>query len=280
MSATAQPDLRARVAGVPLWYHTLDLPGGIVTPGWFDLRGLVDTFPWPDVRGKRCLDVGTYDGFLAWEMERRGAAEVVAVDIPDHHDWDWPAGARARGGAELARLAGPEKGRGFKLAHEALGSKVVRVERSVYHLDPEELGTFDVVVCGSLMLHLRDPVRALEAIRRVCGGDFMSLEEVSLGMTLRHRNRPVAEMRFDDELCQWWVVNLAGHRRMVEAAGFSVLRQTKVYTEPYGPAHSPTGGSLRAQATSLLRRAAAGGDGVPHAGLLARPRLEAPPVRV
>ena len=37
--------------------------------------------PWPDVRGKRCLDVGTYDGFLAFELERRGAASVVATDI-------------------------------------------------------------------------------------------------------------------------------------------------------------------------------------------------------
>ena len=58
---------------VPLWYHTLELPGGIVTPGWFDLRGVVDRLPWPDVRGKRCLDVGTYDGFYAFELERRGA---------------------------------------------------------------------------------------------------------------------------------------------------------------------------------------------------------------
>ena len=42
------------------------------------------------LRGKRCLDVGTYDGFWAFEMERRGAAEVVAVDVLDHARWDWP----------------------------------------------------------------------------------------------------------------------------------------------------------------------------------------------
>ncbi|WP_205698092.1 bifunctional 2-polyprenyl-6-hydroxyphenol methylase/3-demethylubiquinol 3-O-methyltransferase UbiG [Conexibacter sp. SYSU D00693] len=279
MSTTAM-DVRAAVDAVPLWYHTIDLPGGVTTPGAFDLRGLIDKFPWPDVRGKRCLDVGTYDGFLAWELERRGASEVVATDIPNHEDWDWPAGARAQGGAALAKLAGPEKGKGFRTAHEALGSKVQRREISVYHLSPEEVGTFDVVVCGSLMLHLRDPVRALEAIRSVCTGEFMSLEEISLGMTLRHPRRPVAELRFDDELCQWWVVNTAGHRRMVEAAGFEVLRQTRPYVEPYGEAHPKPSKAPGELARTVTRKVTTGDDGVPHAGLLARPRLQAPPVRV
>ena len=156
----------------------------------------------------------------------------------------------------------------------------MRKEISVYHLTPEEMGTFDVVVCGSLMLHLRDPVRALEAIRSVCSGHFMSLEEISLGMTLRHRKRPVAELRFDDELCQWWVVNLAGYKRMVEAAGFEVLQQTKPWVEPYGVAHPKPGRSLSELRTTLTRKVVTGDDGVPHAGLLARPRLQAPPVPV
>ena len=60
--------LAAEVASHPLWYHTLELGPDIVTAGWFDLRPRVDRMPWPDVRGKRCLDVGTWDGFLAFEL--------------------------------------------------------------------------------------------------------------------------------------------------------------------------------------------------------------------
>ena len=41
--------------------------------------------------GKRCLDVGTYDGFWAFEIEQRGAKEVVAVDVLDPRRWDWPS---------------------------------------------------------------------------------------------------------------------------------------------------------------------------------------------
>jgi tRNA (mo5U34)-methyltransferase len=262
----------SRPQDVTLWYHTLELPGGVVTPGWFDLRPIVDKFPWPDVRGKRCLDVGTYDGFLAFELERRGASEVVATDIPDHEDWDWPAGARAYGPATLAKIAG-EKGHGFEAAREALRSTVEKRVINAYDLSPAEVGQFDVVVCGSLMLHLRDPVRALEAIRSVCTGVFMSIEQVSLDLSVRLRRRPVADMLFADDLCQWWVVNAAGHQRMVEAAGFEVLQTVRPFSEPFGVSHPARGKRPRQLLTKLARRLLTGNDGVPHAALLARPRL-------
>src|SRR5215218_2091227 len=120
--------LRREVADTPVWYHTIDLAAGVTTPGWFDLRPVVDQMPWPDVRGKRCLDIGTYDGFLAFELERRGAAEVVAIDINDHNRWDWPPDVRATGAANLARLAGPHRGEGFRLAKSALGASATLLD--------------------------------------------------------------------------------------------------------------------------------------------------------
>ncbi len=263
---------RERIADNPLWYHTLELAPGAVTPGWFDLRPVVDRLPWPDVRGKRCLDVGTYDGFLAFELERRGAAEVVATDIADHESWDWPARMRARGPAALAAIAGPEKGLGFRLAAELLGSRVERVEVSAYDLSPDRVGEFDVVVCGSLLLHLRDPIAALEAMRSVCRGQLLSLEEVRLGLTLRHPRRPVAELDGAGELCQWWIANAAGHRRMVEAAGFDVVRATRPFAEPFGPGH-PARGGVRARLRDASTRTLAGGAGVPTAAVLAAPAV-------
>src|SRR4051794_10274661 len=157
MTTTATADAREAIAADQLWYHTIEVAPGVVTPGWFDLRPIMDKMIWPDVRGKRVLDVGTYDGFIAFELEKRGAAEVVCTDILDHDHWDWPPEVRAKGGAELARLAGTEKGKGFPIVKELLGSSAERVECSVYDLSPERLGgTFDVVTCGSLLLHLRD----------------------------------------------------------------------------------------------------------------------------
>lgn len=271
--------LRATVASNPLWYHALDLAPGVSTPGWFDHRPVAQGLQWPDVRGKRCLDVGTYDGFFAFELERRGASEVVATDIADHAQWDWPAAARTRGPAHLAAAAGPEKGLGFRIAKEALRSSVERVEVNVYDLAPDRLGTFDVVVCGALMLHLRDPVRALEAIRGVCGGVFLSIEAIDAQLTVLHRRRPTARLLATDQ-CQWWLPNTAGHRRMLSAAGFELVGESRPYPVPYGPAHQPQrvpAADLRSRAhrerERVVRRMAVGGDGVPHVATLARPLI-------
>ena len=263
-------DARAAVASVPLWYHTMEVAPGVETPGWFDLRPIVERLPWPDVRGKRCLDVGTYDGFLAFELERRGAAEIVATDIDSHEGWDWPPRLEERGPAYQAELAGPEKGRGFLVAKDLRRSSVTRVNVSVYDLDPQELGHFDVVVCGSLLLHLRDPSRALAAIRRVCGGFFLSSEQIDLPLAVLQRRRPA--FRFDgvSELFQWTIPNPAGHRGMLEAAGFEVERASRPYSIPFGPAHPPRGRKPGRLATSVARRLLTRGDGVPHHAVLAR----------
>ena len=268
----AEARLQAAVEANPLWYHTLELEPGLVTPGWFDLRSIVDRLPWPEVEGRRCLDVATYDGFYAFELERRGAAEVVATDISDHTEWDWPAEARAKGPELLAKMAGPEKGVGFGIAREALGSSVRREEINVYDLNPERVGEFDVVVCGSLMLHLRDPIRALEAIRSVCRGQFLSVEEIKLGLTLRHPRRPFAELL--GQRGQWWVPTSEGHRRMLEVAGFTIERAVGPFAIPFGVAHPTTrGGAKPPLATRVLSRALLRGTGMPHAAALARPRL-------
>ena len=100
------------------WYHTIELAPGRTTPGWFDLRPYVSKYGLPErMDGMRALDVGTWDGFWAFEMERRGA-EVVALDLDDERDLDWPPRRRPETFPERAR------GDGFAIAHE-----VARLER-------------------------------------------------------------------------------------------------------------------------------------------------------
>jgi tRNA (mo5U34)-methyltransferase len=252
------------------WYHTMEVAPGVETPGWFDLRPIVDRMPWPDVSGKRCLDVGPYDGFIAFELERRGADKVVAADVSSHGEWDWAVPLREKGPEALTVIAGADPGAGFKIARRLLASAVERVELSVYDLSPERLGTFDVVTCGSLLLHLKDPVRALEAIRSVCDGLFLSAEAIDLNLTAFSRRRPLAALR-GGQHGQWWIPNPAGHRQMLESAGFLIEPQTRPYAIPLGPGHperARAGGSLRRR---LLARVVTGAAGVPHVAVVARP---------
>ena len=284
MSSTTPPLTRAvpenahaRVAAHPFWYHAIDVAPGLTTPGWFDLRHVVDQLPWPDVAGKRCLDIGTFDGFFAFEMERRGAAEVVAVDIEDHRLWDWPADARPGLVDDIERdvaFVGPPKGDGFRLLADILGSRAQWSPTSIYDLDPKELGTFDVVVCGSLMLHLQNPVRALEAVRSVCRGVLLSSEQIELGLTLLSRKRPLFRLSGTGKDCQWWLGNGAGHEQLLWSAGFAVERRTRPFTVRFAehPSKPPTlRGKAKQRAAALLTRDSV--PGVLHQAVLARPRL-------
>ncbi len=261
-----------RVAALDVWYHTIDVAPGVATPGYYDLRHAVDGMPWPDVEGKRCLDVGTFDGFFAFELERRGAAEVVAVDLADHQLLDWPADARPANGSEVPSIL-PPKGVGFRLAADILGSQARWRALSIYDLDPDVVGTFDVVVVGSLLLHLRDPVRALEAVRSVCDGWLLSSEHVDLALTLLTR-RPVFRLDGSGTDAQWWIGNPAGHERLLLAAGFQTAARSRLFTVRYNRNPRPPStvkNRLRQRIMGILT-----GDHTPgalHRAVVARPRL-------
>lgn len=213
------------------WYHSIELAPGITTPGWQDTRPILDQIPFPSsLAGKRCLDVGTFDGFWAFEMERRGAEEVVAIDILDPEEWDWPVGSSTETVEEIGRRKA--RGRGFEIVRREIGSSVERLERSVYDLDPAEVGTFDLVYLGSLLVHLRDPIRALERIRGVCGGTMIVVDGIDLLMSLLLPSRPVATLDGKGRPW-WWLANAAGLRQMIEVAGFEVIEgPRRIYMPP------------------------------------------------
>ncbi|MEA2126010.1 MAG: tRNA (mo5U34)-methyltransferase [Solirubrobacteraceae bacterium] len=251
------------------WYHTLELAPGIVTPGWMDTRPVAAAVPFGDLTGLRCLDVGTFDGFWAFEMERRGAAEVVAIDILDPEGWDWPYGSTAAVKAEIGRRKA--LGRGFELARDALGSQVDRRDTSVYDLDPDAHGRFDVVYLGSLLVHLREPIRALERIRSVCAGRLIVVDAVDLLLSKLFPRRPLASLDGRGRPW-WWSTNDAALLRMIEVAGFAVVSGPDRVYVPAGagqPVVSPRPKHLltpqgRDGLVVALR-------GAPHAVVAARP---------
>jgi tRNA (mo5U34)-methyltransferase len=221
------------------WYHTIDLPGGIVTPGEYDTRRAAAKIPLPqDLTGSRCLDVGTHDGFWAFEMERRGAAAVVAIDLDDPREGDISHPVEP-----LPEAALQDRGRrplAFAFAHHALGSSVERRDLSVYALDPEEVGVFDFAFIGTLLLHLRDPVRALSAVRSVLapGGRLLVNDAVSFFLSVRHPRRPAYELTLVPGRPFWWLPNAVGIKRYVEKAGFDVIDAGGPYFLPRGPGYT------------------------------------------
>ena len=265
-------DLAAEVAGAR-WYHGMELPGGIVTPGDYDLTDTAGRIPLPkSLAGKRCLDVGTRDGFWAFEMERRGASEVVAIDLDDPEELDFPEPRPQLPAATRESLERRESA--FHIAHRALGSRVERLGLSVYELSAAHAGHFDFAFIGTLLLHLRNPVDALAAVRRVLAPDgrLMSNDAVSLPLTLLRPRTPTAEVVMQSPRPYWWVPNAAGRRQLVRAAGYVIERHGGPYLMRYGAGWERPGRPR--ELTRLLQQLALR-RGAPHTWILARPHPDA-----
>ncbi len=198
--------LRARVDALR-WFHALDLGGGVRTPGVYDPRRTLPRLGLPErLDGVRVLDIGAWDGFYSFEMERRGA-EVLATD-----SFSWGGG-------------GWGTKDGFDLAREALGSSVRDLWIDPRDLEPEKVGgTFDVVLFLGVLYHLRDPMLVLERVRSVTGR--LLVLETEVGMLLTRR--PAAEFFPGTELnadpTNWWAPNVAAMAGMLRAVGYSDVR--------------------------------------------------------
>jgi tRNA (mo5U34)-methyltransferase len=219
------------------WYHTIDLPspggGRRLTPGEYDHRPYLPRYGFPErLDGETVLDVGSADGFFSFEFERRGAGSVTAVDVPAYPDVPWHEVERFGKGVTRGVTR-------FDAAKELLGSSVVHRHGSVYDLTPDEFGTYDFVFCGSLLLHLTDPLLALQGLRRVAHDrviiatayyhePLLGLYEKILGTGMRLRKKrtgvkfaALVHTEMDDT---YWLPTKAALVEMVERSGFRDVR--------------------------------------------------------
>lgn len=170
----AVPTISERVEAESGWFHRMDLGNGVVTPGWSD--PVADKLPYfglpADLSGKRVLDVGCAEGFFSFEAERRGAAEVVAVDY------------------------NPACIKRFRICSEALDSTVAPpLHMGVYDLDPMKIGTFDLVMFFGLLYHLKHPVIGVSKVAAVTSGTLLM---ASYTMEMRGRaDVPLAKYNAD-----------------------------------------------------------------------------------
>ena len=203
--------LREEVSRIT-WFHSIDLGNGIVTPGVDRSARRLKTLHMPaSLAGMSVLDIGTFDGFYAFEAERRGA-RVVATDSAV---WQNPKIGRS----------------GFDLARRVLGSSVDDREIDLLDLSPETVGTFDLVLFLGVLYHLPNPLMALERIASVTRRHLIMETHVDLLWT----RKPAAAFYPGEELqgdsSNWWGPNLAAAIGMLEVAGFTEVKA--VFVSPW-----------------------------------------------
>ncbi|MBD0329816.1 MAG: DUF1698 domain-containing protein [Thermoleophilia bacterium] len=185
------------------WHQRFQLAPGVYTPGVNDTDLLLGLAGVPaDLSGLTVLDIGTSNGGVAFEAERRGAARVLAVDVT------------------------PMEYCGFDETRELLGARAEFLQASVYEL-PELLDEqFDLVLLLGVLYHLRHPLLALDALRHVVGGELVIETAVCDADVGRHAvGRPLVRFypgaELDGDPTNWFAPTLRALLDWCESSGFA-----------------------------------------------------------
>lgn len=223
----------AAMNSFPFWYHKIELPGGIVTPGYAPIHADAYRIP-ADLTGKRVLDVGAWDGYWSFEALKRGADEVVAID--DFSDYLGSLEKRDRKAWET-----------FDFCKKQLGysdKRCKRLELNVYEASEARLGKFDVVFFFGTLYHLRYPLLALDKLSSLCDGEIFVetaiLDDFSPYKGGFQQGYPGRQMvmefypgkEYGNNETNWWAPTLYCLINMVSAAGFHNCRGWKLTDNP------------------------------------------------
>jgi tRNA (mo5U34)-methyltransferase len=186
------------------WYHSFELPDGTRFEGHNTLdilRRRYARFPLPDdLRGRRVLDIGAWDGWFSFEAERRGA-EVTAIDCVEIEN--------------------------FRRIHGAIGSKVDYRILDFYDLPGAGLGVFDFVFFLGVLYHLKHPLLALEMVCALTTDIALVESFVTDAETWREHQWDIPTLEFyetdelGNQLDNWFGPSVGCLTAMCRAAGFA-----------------------------------------------------------
>lgn len=241
---------KAAALGVPdirnyYWYHTVELPDGLVTPGQYDFREALPAFPFPeDMRGLRVLDVGSATGFFAFEFARRGA-DVVSVELPSLYALDrFPGQDVEQTLDKIRKMMGPRSASEtddglpytaeqmyfyllegpFEFCRKRLGARIGRCYSTVYDLTETKVGgTFDLIFMGDVLLHTLNPLQALAAVAPLCRGTLVFSQVIPDAPDGQAAMLYVGGDSLTSDEVSWWLPNKPCIIGLLKKLGFRTV---------------------------------------------------------
>ena len=227
-------------------YHRIDVPGLEDKKWQWDLRGQERSYLGNyDFNGKRVLEFGAANGGLTFWMEQQGA-KVIAVDLSPavaETSWDILLGPEdnLRDIRHLMARGIRRLNNGFWYTHERLGSKARLVHGTAYNVH-NKIGRFDVVTLCSILIHLRDPLRALENAISFAEGSVIITDVVPRIIAKHLQPLPLAYFMPDKSRrvphggWTWWHITAEVYVRYLTLKGFRIISNTTdSYKHKLGP---------------------------------------------
>jgi len=209
------------------WWHSIDLGEYGVTKG--KQQSIMWTLHMPDdFTGKSVLDIGTVDGFYAFEAEKRNAKVVLAIDSLAWKNEQYSAHVLKTGKD------------GFNLARELLNSKVIDMELEDFNEEmcTEKVGKHDIVLCLGILYHMMDPFRFIRKLSEMTNELLILETHTDANNTYAWFSSPIPMMAFypsnelNDDATNWWGPNITCLSAMLNIAGFKKVEIK--YVSPAG----------------------------------------------
>lgn len=186
------------------WWHSIKLSEDYTTNGRVgedhcSPDSITKRFGMPlGLTGKTVLDVGTFDGLMAFEAEKRGAKEVVAIDIYQGEG---------------------ENSDGFYFAKGVLNSNVCLRYECLESMEKFSESLFDVVLLYGTLYHVDNPIQHLQALSSLC--KEYALIETAIAQP-DYRDSPVWEFNhgFGGDATNKWYPSLKGIENALKYVGF------------------------------------------------------------
>jgi hypothetical protein len=224
------------------FYHSVELPGGEVIDGPWDLRGReLEYLGNVDLDRRRVLEFGPATGALTYYMERSGA-DVVSFDVGydvsiDLHPAPGNVDTRKLR-LDHAQMIGETQNSWWYL-HRAYESKARMVYGDIYAL-PGDIGEYDVSVFAAILLHLRSPVAALEQAARHTRDTIIVTEPWAFGRESMHENiMKIFPFGESGRWTLWWSISAGAVVQMLDTMGFRDVRVVE-HTQRHQFGHDAT----------------------------------------
>jgi SAM-dependent methyltransferase len=176
----------------PFWRQRIPLNDGKYTPGFRRDPSDWERFGLPeDLSGKSFLDIGAAEGLFAFEAEKRGAEDVLAMDIwgGGYENWD-----------ESGSI-GQHMRQGLELVKSHRDSNIRTQQGDLMDISTDQIGTFDVVLCSGVFQFVSDIYTALKNLVDITE-ELLVLRGYTISLDT---DKPVAKFSTDSSARIWEV---------------------------------------------------------------------------
>jgi len=221
------------------FYHTMELPGGRVLEGAWDLRGHVDEYlGGVALAGKSVLEYGPASGFLSRAIAESGA-ELTVFDLPigaGPEIMPFPGAALDKIAANGAISAGRLRN-SWWFSKQTFGFAARAVYADIFR-QPADLGEYDVAFFGAILVHLSNPFLAVrEAAARTRKTIIIT---DMLGIPAADQRRGIMQIGTAQPPrghVHWWNFSAGAFQTMLHRVGF--IKQEVTFHSPKAMASQP-----------------------------------------